>query len=70
MTWEFALVPALLCFLAGILAAATWLEQALLVEHRVVLLRAAEQAPLKRQGDISEVGGMTSWADDTSRLVA
>jgi hypothetical protein len=68
MTWELALVPALLCFLAGILAAATWLEQGLLVHHQVVLLMVTDQATSQRQGDALAVG--EPWADDTSRLVA
>jgi hypothetical protein len=63
MTRQIVLVPALPCFLAGILAATARLEHGLVVRPQVVLLRAEAQ----RQGDIS-AGEGDPWVDDTSRL--
>jgi hypothetical protein len=70
MNWEIVLVPALLCFLAGILSAAAWMEQELLGAHQAVLLRVADQPRALRRDEMAPAGGMSPWADDTSRSAA
>jgi hypothetical protein len=70
MAWEILSVPALVCFLAGVFVATSWLEQELLGPHQAVPLAVAEPAAPEHPGGISGVEGGHQWVEDTSRLVA